>query len=130
VTDDRNYVVNCYAPAGRANPVNDQFPVATYVGGKDAVVQCVADLLGNPHAGVSRAEIVISPKHPAWGRGQAPQEITLRDLTREMILEAARQSGLVRTTECCGVGEKFCESDVWRGNLEGFARALVRIAKS
>jgi len=51
-------------------------------------------------------------------------------LERHLILKAITQAGLVRTHACCGVDDKFCNSDEWRGNLEDFANAIVRLASS
>jgi hypothetical protein len=46
-------------------------------------------------------------------------------MDREFILKAIEKSGLQRTRSCCGVDDKFCNTDEWRGNLEGFAQAIV-----
>ena len=51
----------------------------------------------------------------------------VRSVRRELVLRAARESGLVRTYSCCGVEDKFCATDQWKGNLEGFANALLRL---
>ena len=48
----------------------------------------------------------------------------------EVIRLAASESGLARTESCCGVGDKYCETDVWKGNLEGFAKRLLAIYDS
>lgn len=48
-------------------------------------------------------------------------------MDREFILEAIEKSGLQRIRSCCGVDNKFCATDEWRGNLEGFAEAIVGV---
>jgi hypothetical protein len=40
-------------------------------------------------------------------------------------IELAREAGLIKTVDCCGVPDKFCGQDEWKGNLKVFA-ALVR----
>jgi hypothetical protein len=37
----------------------------------------------------------------------------------------AREAGLIKTVDCCGVPDKFCGQDEWKGNLKVF-EALVR----
>jgi hypothetical protein len=37
----------------------------------------------------------------------------------------AREAGLIKTVDCCGVPDKFCGQDEWKGNLKAF-EALVR----
>lgn len=44
----------------------------------------------------------------------------MRDTT-----EMAREAGLIKTVDCCGVPDKFCGQDEWKGNLKAF-EALVR----
>lgn len=48
-------------------------------------------------------------------------------VSREIIFQAAEEAGLVRTHSCCNVDLKLCATDEWRGNLEGFANALIRL---
>ncbi len=50
-------------------------------------------------------------------------------MDREFILEAIKKSGLQRTYSCCGIENKFCATDEWRGNLEGFVNAIVNLYK-
>jgi hypothetical protein len=40
-------------------------------------------------------------------------------------IELAREAGLIKTVDCCGVPDKFCGQDEWKGNLKAF-EALVR----
>jgi NMD protein affecting ribosome stability and mRNA decay len=37
----------------------------------------------------------------------------------------ARASGLIKIVDCCGVPDKFCGQDEWKGNIKAF-EALVR----
>jgi hypothetical protein len=46
----------------------------------------------------------------------------------EFIAEAAQQSGFTRSASCCSDPLKFCNGDEWEGNIEGFAKALLRLA--
>jgi hypothetical protein len=48
-------------------------------------------------------------------------------MDREFILKAIEKSGLQRIHSCCSVDDKFCATDEWRGNLEGFAEAVVGV---
>lgn len=48
----------------------------------------------------------------------------MEPVKRELITQAAEEAGLQCVESCCGVKHKFCNSDVWKGNLEGFASAL------
>lgn len=45
-------------------------------------------------------------------------------VSREVIFQAAEEAGLVRTHSCCNVELKLCETDEWRGNLEGLPTPL------
>lgn len=49
-------------------------------------------------------------------------------MTKEDIIRMAREVGLTKTVDCCGVPNKFCGQDQWRGNLAVFA-ALVAAAE-
>lgn len=49
-------------------------------------------------------------------------------MRRELITQAAEEAALSRTYACCGTEGKFCNSDEWRGNLEVFAKAVLRLA--
>jgi hypothetical protein len=40
-------------------------------------------------------------------------------------IDMAREAGLIKTVDCCGVPDKFCGQDEWKGNLKVF-EALVR----
>jgi hypothetical protein len=40
-------------------------------------------------------------------------------------IDMAREAGLIKTVDCCGVPDKFCGQDEWKGNLKAF-EALVR----
>ena len=40
-------------------------------------------------------------------------------------IELAHEAGLIKTVDCCGVPDKFCGQDEWKGNLKAF-EALVR----
>lgn len=51
-------------------------------------------------------------------------------VSREIIFQAAEEAGLVRTHSCCNVDLKLCQNDEWRGNLEGFANAILRLTTS
>ncbi len=42
----------------------------------------------------------------------------------EEVIAAAKDVGLTRIYSCCDVPLKFCSSDIWRGDLAGFARVL------
>lgn len=64
-----------------------------------------------------------STHHPQAGSPLAAQST----LSMETIREAAKQSGFERSESCCMQPLKFCEGDEWRGNLEGFAKALLRL---
>ena len=45
-------------------------------------------------------------------------------MMREEIIEIARQAGLTKTVDCCGVKNKFCSQDQWKGNLSVFAKLI------
>jgi hypothetical protein len=40
-------------------------------------------------------------------------------------IDMAREAGLIKTVDCCGVPDKFCGQDEWKGNIKAF-EALVR----
>lgn len=42
-------------------------------------------------------------------------------MNREDIIRMAREAGFVKVEDCCGVPNKFCASDEWKGNLAVFA---------
>jgi hypothetical protein len=44
---------------------------------------------------------------------------------KRTIMEMAREAGLIKTIDCCGVPDKFCGQDQWKGDLKAFAN-LVR----
>ena len=46
-------------------------------------------------------------------------------MDREFILKAIEKSGLQRIYSCCGIKDKFCNTDEWRGNLEAFVKAIL-----
>lgn len=47
---------------------------------------------------------------------------------RETIFKAMQQSGFVRTSSCCDYTlQKMCQGDEYRGNMEGFVGALLRL---
>ena len=50
-------------------------------------------------------------------------------VSREIIFQAAEEAGFVRTHSCCNVDLKLCQNDEWRGNLEGFANAILRLVQ-
>ena len=41
------------------------------------------------------------------------------------IMDMAQEAGLIKTIDCCGVPDKFCGQDQWKGDLKAFAK-LVR----
>ena len=47
-------------------------------------------------------------------------------MTQEEIIEMARQAELTKTIDCCGVANKFCSQDQWRGNLSIFAKLVAQ----
>ena len=49
-------------------------------------------------------------------------------MNREDIIRMAREAGKVKTIDCCGVPNKFCGQDQWKGDLNAFA-ALVAAAE-
>jgi hypothetical protein len=46
-------------------------------------------------------------------------------MTQDEIIEMARQAELVKTIDCCGVVNKFCSQDQWKGNLSVFAKLVA-----
>ena len=40
-------------------------------------------------------------------------------------IDMAREAGLIKTVDCCGVPDKFCGQDEWKGNIKAF-ESLVR----
>lgn len=50
-------------------------------------------------------------------------------MNKDIITQAVKESELICTNSCCGVPNKFCNSDVWTGNLESFVNAYLRLAK-
>jgi hypothetical protein len=46
-------------------------------------------------------------------------------MTQDEIIEMARQAELVKTIDCCGVPNKFCSQDQWKGNLSVFAKLVA-----
>ena len=67
--------VNCYAKASRASlsNISDRFPVNSYVGDADQVLECLRKLFANEQAGIARVEVVIDQEHPANMIGRSPQ---------------------------------------------------------
>ena len=51
---------------------------------------------------------------------------TGEDMTRDEIIEMARQAELTKTIDCCGVANKFCSQDQWKGNLSIFAKLVAQ----
>ena len=47
-------------------------------------------------------------------------------ISREQIFQILSSAGATRTYSCCGIEDKLCSTDVWRGNME----AVVKIAYS
>jgi hypothetical protein len=43
----------------------------------------------------------------------------------DLICQAAEATNFIRTNSCCGIGDKYCNTDEWKGNLEGFAEHLI-----
>jgi len=60
----------------------------------------------------------------------APAVVQSSEFRKEWIMEAANYSNFQPEISCCDVPLKFCNSDTWKGNLEGFAKALLRIANN
>lgn len=49
---------------------------------------------------------------------------------REVIFEAMKESGFIRTNSCCDIDlDKMCQADQYRGNLEGFVHKLLRLLR-
>lgn len=51
-------------------------------------------------------------------------------MNREDIIRMAREAGLVKVEDCCGVPNKFCASDEWKGNLAVFANLVASAAQA
>ena len=49
-------------------------------------------------------------------------------MTREDIIRMAREAGLTKVIDCCGVPNKFCGQDQWKGDINAFA-AIVAAAE-
>jgi hypothetical protein len=49
-------------------------------------------------------------------------------MTRDDITRMAREAGLTKIIDCCGVPNKFCGQDQWKGDINAFA-ALVAAAE-
>ena len=47
-------------------------------------------------------------------------------MTQDEIIEMARQAELTKTIDCCGVANKFCSQDQWKGNLSIFANLVAQ----
>jgi hypothetical protein len=47
-------------------------------------------------------------------------------MTQDEIIEMARQAELTKTIDCCGVANKFCSQDQWKGNLSIFAKLVAQ----
>jgi len=47
-------------------------------------------------------------------------------MTNDEIIEMARQAELIKTIDCCGVANKFCSQDQWKGNLSIFAKLIAQ----
>lgn len=50
-------------------------------------------------------------------------------VSMETIQAAANEAGLTRLESCCSTSLKYCNTDQWQGNLEGFAKALLRLSQ-
>ena len=46
------------------------------------------------------------------------------EISRERIFQILKSAGAIRTYSCCGIEDKLCGTDEWRGNME----AVVKIA--
>ena len=46
-------------------------------------------------------------------------------MRQDEIIEVARQAGLTKTVDCCGVANKFCSQDQWKGSLSVFAKLVT-----
>lgn len=66
--------------------------------------------------------------------GQACADIARHQSSQSLMMEtiqrATAESGLTRMEQCCGDPLKYCATDQWKGNLEGFAKALLRLNAS
>jgi hypothetical protein len=109
------FVVNAYAPGA----VNDRFPVNTWAGDEDAVIDCVRNLLRRSgRNGISRVEVVLKPEHPAYSVGQNPMPLESTVEVIGDIMRAATESGFTRTAACC-------EGEVLQlGRVEGQPRRV------
>jgi len=46
------------------------------------------------------------------------------EISRERIFQILKSAGAIRTYSCCGIEDKLCGTDEWRGNME----AVVKMA--
>ena len=49
-------------------------------------------------------------------------------MTRDEIIKLTQEAGLTKVIDCCGVPNKFCGQDQWKGDINAFA-ALVAAAE-
>jgi hypothetical protein len=92
--------------------------------GGDAESRCMFNA-GNQAAEAARA------LHEFSGQLRAKEDIKTMfssGVNRETIFKAMEKSGFARTSSCCDrTLEKMCQGDEYRGNMEGFVGALLRL---
>lgn len=47
-------------------------------------------------------------------------------MTRDDVIRMAREAGFKRTRSCCGIDDKFCSTDEWRGDIVGLIMLVYR----
>lgn len=47
----------------------------------------------------------------------------------EWVEQAIKEAGLSKVYDCCGVPHKYCSTDTYRGELQAFSIALLRLAR-
>lgn len=55
------------------------------------------------------------------------QSDSMQWLSPEVVMQAVKDSGLVSQYSCCNTPLKFCDTDMWRGELRTYSAHLLRI---
>lgn len=73
--------VNCYyvrkpgEKAGIWNDCSDKFPLNTYKGNAEQVIECLRGLFANPISGINKVEILTDDDLPEANIGQVPMQL-------------------------------------------------------
>lgn len=121
ITGNRNTVgMIAWAPLMKRDRDKEAL-LAQYAGDPEGLREAAATLRLKRLAADHMARLAVFKDEPLLDNGR------LMSWRTELVQEALDVGALAKTNSCCGVEDKYCSTDTYRGDLNAFSRIIVRL---